>query len=441
MSYALDIGHNLTRQGHTVGPSPPQKRYNLTWTREPRVLTVPEVGDGMRLDRFLAKRFRDRSRAWCAKGIRDKEVCDAHDRPLRAAHRVRAGDVLHLYLKGIAPSAPPPPLPPILHEDDRVLVVNKPAGLLTHPAGTDFVYSLIGLLKEQHPGQHVNLIHRIDRDTSGALLIAKDLEADRFLKERFVQGKVSKAYDALVRSPVAWDQTVVDAPIGPKGEVIRIRRMVRDDGLDAKTTFSVLGRNDALTHIRCMIHTGRTHQIRVHLEHLGLPIIGDRLYGCPQRCFYTPTTTAPTASWSKPARHDKRFTPGGCVSSIPMAASSTSKLPCPKTWRLGGTTLRSFRSVRRRTRLLRDVDGHLGRPFRAIRDVHPIRKLQRQRMLTWCELNLRFGLSLSVVNVLRIHRNRCAFGHIRTVDDQVVMTGPFVHDTSRLDGHAAYHKR
>lgn len=254
-------------------------------SREPRVLTVPEVGDGMRLDRFLAKRFRDRSRAWCAKGIRDKEVCDAHDRPLRAAHRVRAGDVLHLYLKGIAPSAPPPPLPPILHEDDRVLVVNKPAGLLTHPAGTDFVYSLIGLLKEQHPGQHVNLIHRIDRDTSGALLIAKDLEADRFLKERFVQGEVSKAYDALVRSPVAWDQIVVDAPIGPKGEVIRIRRMVRDDGLDAKTTFSVLGRNDALTHIRCMIHTGRTHQIRVHLEHLGLPIIGDRLYGVPPEVF------------------------------------------------------------------------------------------------------------------------------------------------------------
>ena len=254
-------------------------------SREPRVLTVPEVGDGMRLDRFLSKRFRDRSRAWCAKGIRDNEVCDEHDKPLRAAHRVRSGDILHLYLKGIAPSTAPPPLPPILHEDDRVLVVNKPAGLLTHPAGTDFVYSLIGLLKERAPGQHVNLIHRIDRDTSGALLVAKDLEADRFLKEKFFNGEVRKEYDALVRSPVEWDQMVVDAPIGPKGQVVRIRRMVREDGLDAKTTFTVLNRKETLTHVRCKIHTGRTHQIRVHLEHLDLPIVGDRLYGVPPDVF------------------------------------------------------------------------------------------------------------------------------------------------------------
>jgi 23S rRNA pseudouridine1911/1915/1917 synthase len=172
-----------------------------------------------------------------------------------------------------------------LHEDERLLVVNKPAGLLTHPAGTNFVWSLIGLLKARAPGEHVNLVHRIDRDTSGVLLVAKDLEADRFLKEKFFTGEVNKAYDALVRSPVAWDEKVVDAPIGAKGEVVRICRAVRDDGLEAKTSFSVLGRNETLTHLRCQIHTGRTHQIRVHLEHLGLPIVGDRLYGVPAEVF------------------------------------------------------------------------------------------------------------------------------------------------------------
>ncbi|MFT4621465.1 MAG: 23S rRNA pseudouridine1911/1915/1917 synthase [Myxococcota bacterium] len=249
----------------------------------------------MRLDRFLSRRFADRSRTWFARGIRDGQVRDAADRPLRSSTRVRAGDWLRLYLPGIAPDGPPPPHPAVLHEDARVIVIDKPAGLLAHPAGTDFTWSVIGLAKERWAGETIDLVHRLDRDTSGVLVLTRDAEANRVLKAALKAGEVHKEYEALARGSVEWDTRSLTGPIGSAGGVIRIQMAVCDDGLAARTDVTVLGRQPSMTHVRCVLHTGRTHQIRVHMHHAGHSLVGDRMYGVAPEVFLRTLDHGPDA--------------------------------------------------------------------------------------------------------------------------------------------------
>ena len=141
-----------------------------------RSIEVPERCEGMRLDKFLARRFAERSRTWLVDGIRANQVCDEADRPLRPSTRVRGGMELRVYLPGIAPMGDPPPLPPILFEDERLAVFDKPAGMLAHPAGTDFAWALVSLAKDHWPDHRIDLVHRLDRDTAGCLMVSKDAD-------------------------------------------------------------------------------------------------------------------------------------------------------------------------------------------------------------------------------------------------------------------------
>jgi 23S rRNA pseudouridine1911/1915/1917 synthase len=250
-----------------------------------REVPVPPGAGGMRLDRFLSRRFADKSRSFFARGIRHGLVCDAEDRPLDASHRVRDGDLLRVSIPGIAPTTPPPPFPPILHDDGRIVAVDKPAGLLSHPAGTAFQWAVVSLAKDRWPSDRIDLMHRLDRDTSGVLVLTRDLAANRHLKEAVKRGQVTKVYDAIVRGVVPWDDAVLDGPIGPDNGPIRIRMAVRADGQSARTAVRVLERGADLTRVACVLHTGRTHQIRVHLAHAGFPVVGDRLYGVPPDVF------------------------------------------------------------------------------------------------------------------------------------------------------------
>ena len=254
-----------------------------------RILEVPEEHAGWRLDAWLSARFSTWSRAAIQRAIKRGEV-QTDRRAVKAAMRLEGGDLLRIYTKGYAPDGPPPPFPPVIYEDERLLVIHKPPGLLAHPAGDKFAYAVIGLAKQARPEHRVDLCHRLDRDTSGVMVLSKDIEANVFVKERLRERSVglSKVYLALVRGTVDWEEREVVAPIGDRLDTeIRLRRGVTDDGLYARTTFAVQQRLAEHSLVSCVLHTGRTHQIRVHLEHVGHPILGDRVYGQPDAVFLT----------------------------------------------------------------------------------------------------------------------------------------------------------
>lgn len=244
----------------------------------------PGVG-GMRLDRWLAGRFPDRSRSFFARALREGLIRDQADRRLDAAFRVAPGMVLRVYVPGIAPSGGPPPFPQILYEDDRIVAIDKPPGLLAHPAGTNFAWGVISLAKARWPDRRVDLVHRLDRDTSGVMLLTKDLAANRFLKQAIEDGALVKEYEALVRGVIPWDARSCTGPIGYDEGEIRVKMRVREDGLPARTDVTVLARSAERTHVHCRLFTGRTHQIRLHLDHEGFSLLGDRLYGVPSWVF------------------------------------------------------------------------------------------------------------------------------------------------------------
>lgn len=255
--------------------------------RPVRLLEVPEGARGMRLDRFLAKRFSDRSRSEFASWIKRGFVCDHAGNPLRASATMRGSGLLRVYIPGIAPDSPKPPLPPVLYEDDRVVVIHKPACMLVHPTGTAFAWAVIGLARDRWP--QADLVHRLDRDTSGVLVLSKDPAANVALKKSFQTRTVVKHYIALVRGHLEEENYSVRAPIGPADGPIRIQMAVREGGQQAWTEIEVIGRTGdgptAMSKVRCVLHTGRTHQIRVHCAHIGRGLVGDRMYGVPPEVF------------------------------------------------------------------------------------------------------------------------------------------------------------
>lgn len=250
-----------------------------------RGLVVDERSAGWRIDAYLARRFPAWSRTAIARFIKD-EVIVSEERRLKPSSTLNRGERIRLYVPGLAPETPPPALPPVLYEDDRVIAFDKPAGLLVHPSGQRWSWALIGLARQARPGARLDLVHRLDRETSGVVVLTKDSEMNAFLKKAFQEHRARKTYHALARGVIPWEREEVDAPIGHAlGSEIRIRQGVNPEGASARTGFRVLGRLAAHTLVACHLHSGRTHQIRVHLEHLGFPLLGDKMYGHPDEVF------------------------------------------------------------------------------------------------------------------------------------------------------------
>lgn len=206
-------------------------------------------------------------------------------RPAFLGRKVRVGDRVEARAsdRPVAPSILPQPMElSIVYEDDDVIVVDKPTGLLVHPtrpgSPPTLAHGLAHYFERQGVQASIHPVHRLDRDTTGLVLVARSAYAHQQLDRQLRDGTLERWYLAIVEGDVTADSGIVDAPIGRVPGDFSKRR-VRADGDPARTRFEVVRRTGRLTLLRIRLETGRTHQIRVHMEHIGHPVVGDPQYG------------------------------------------------------------------------------------------------------------------------------------------------------------------
>ncbi len=243
---------------------------------------VPFELGGQRFDQVAAQLFSDHSRSRLAAWIKDGQLT-VDGASLRPRDTVHAGSVLELSAEQQAQGewvAQDIELD-IVFEDDHILVLNKPAGLVVHPAAGHADGTLLNALLHHVPDlvnvPRAGIVHRLDKDTTGLMVVAKTLQAQTRLVEQLQQRSVSRIYEAIVIGVVTAGATI-DAPIGRHGQQ-RQRMAVVDGGKPAVSHYRVLERFRSHTHVRVKLETGRTHQIRVHMAHVGFPLVGDPVYG------------------------------------------------------------------------------------------------------------------------------------------------------------------
>ena len=249
---------------------------------EPLELQVPETAAGVRLDQLLAERFpaysRSRLQRWIKSGqvLLDGRSCQAKEK-LRGGERIVVTPVLEAEIDDQAEAM----ALDILFEDESLLVINKPAGLVMHPAAGNPHGTLLNGLLSHLPGlaqiPRAGIVHRLDKETSGLLVVAKTLAAQNALVRQLQARTVKREYRAIVQGIVSVGGSV-DAPIG-RHPVNRLRMAVIESGKPAVTHYRVIERFRAHTYLKVNLETGRTHQIRVHMAHLHHPLLGDPVYG------------------------------------------------------------------------------------------------------------------------------------------------------------------
>ena len=245
---------------------------------------VPANLAGQRLDQVAARLFPEFSRARLQGWIKDGNL-QLDGRQAKTRSKILGGEVLTLKAEVEDQDQWQPEAIPlqIVHEDDDILVVNKPVGLVVHPAAGNRSGTLLNGLLHHCPGlaqvPRAGIVHRLDKDTSGLMVVAKTLESHLDLVEQLRERSVHRVYQAVVYGLVTAGGTV-DEPLG-RHAVHRLKRAVSygADSRDAVTHYRVLERFRSHTLVQCELETGRTHQIRVHMAYIGYPLVGDPLYG------------------------------------------------------------------------------------------------------------------------------------------------------------------
>lgn len=253
---------------------------------------VDENSVGIRLDVFISNEFEERSRSYI-QGIIEKENATVNGKCRKSNFKLKLEDKIDLCIPDpieLNVKAEDIPLD-IIYEDSDVIVINKPQDMVVHPAPGNYTGTLVNALLNHckdlsgingvlRPG----IVHRIDKDTSGALVVAKNDNSHNSLAAQLKDHSMTRSYLAIVEGVIKDDEGTVDAPIGrhPKD---RIKMAIVESGKKAVTHYKVIERFDGYTLVECNLETGRTHQIRVHMAKIGHPLVGDLIYGFKKQRF------------------------------------------------------------------------------------------------------------------------------------------------------------
>ena len=254
---------------------------------EPILLRASEESKNQRLDAFLASSLDGLTRSQATRLIESGEVA-VNGRAVSKSYKLAGGEDIAVTLPEPEPvEAVPQDIPlDVVYEDADVIVVNKPSGMVVHPApghpdGTlvnALLYHCAGTLSGIGGALRPGIVHRIDRDTSGLIIAAKNDAAHQYLSAQLADHTLARTYECIVVGSLREERGTVDAPIA-RHPSDRKRMAVVAGGREAVTHWEVIARYPGYTHVRCRLETGRTHQIRVHMAYIGHPILGDTVYG------------------------------------------------------------------------------------------------------------------------------------------------------------------
>lgn len=256
--------------------------------------TVSAEDNGLRIDKYLSDHMEEMSRSYLQKLLKSEDVL-VNEKIIKANYKVAAGDIISISVpEPEEVNIQPEDLPlEILYEDEDLIVVNKPKGMVVHPSAGHFSHTLVNALmfhcRDELSGingvMRPGIVHRIDRNTTGSLLVCKNDFTHNHIAEQLKEHSITRKYRAIVHGVLKEDDGIVDAPIG-RHQTDRKKMAVNyKNGKAAVTHYHVLERFSNYTYIECQLETGRTHQIRVHMKSIGHPILGDDIYG-PAKCPY-----------------------------------------------------------------------------------------------------------------------------------------------------------
>lgn len=251
-------------------------------------LNVTEEHNGVRLDKFISDCCPDLTRS-AAVNLIEKGLVAVNGKAQSKKYKLSAGDIISLEIpEPVEYEAQPENIPlDIVYEDNDLLVVNKPKGMVVHPAPGNYSGTLVNALlyhcKDSLSGINgvlrPGIVHRIDKDTSGLLIVAKNDFAHQSLALQIKEHSFTRKYEAVVVGGIKDENGTVNAPIGRHPIDRKKMTVTEKNSRNATTHYSVINRYNGYTHIRCVLETGRTHQIRVHMAYIGHPVAGDTVYG------------------------------------------------------------------------------------------------------------------------------------------------------------------
>lgn len=259
------------------------------------IFQVEKENAGIRIDKYLSDNMEDISRSYLQKLLKEKSIT-VNEKEIKANYKVQEGDVVFVSVpEPEEPDILPEEIPlDILYEDDSLMVVNKPKDMVVHPSAGHLSGTLVNAVLFHCKGNlsgingimRPGIVHRIDKDTTGALLICKTDTCHRILAEQLKVHSITRKYRAVVQGNLKDDEGTIEGPVGRHPADRKKMAINYKNGKEAVTHYRVLERFGNATYIECQLETGRTHQIRVHMASIGHPLLGDTTYGSAKNPYH-----------------------------------------------------------------------------------------------------------------------------------------------------------